>query len=93
LNLTDEDNPIDEISRIETQLEELVGVSERCRKININFHGGNRRRRRIAALYDAWSIRIRSAIASIAAVPGGIASLGSTGRRLGGSNTSSIGLT
>jgi hypothetical protein len=33
LNLTYEDNLIDEISRIETQLEELAVVSERCRKI------------------------------------------------------------
>jgi hypothetical protein len=30
LSLTDEDNPIDEISRIEAQPEELAELSERC---------------------------------------------------------------
>jgi hypothetical protein len=33
LNLMDENNSIDEISRIEARLEELAEVSERCRKI------------------------------------------------------------
>src|ERR1700722_3258310 len=33
LNLMDEDNPIDEISRIEAQLVELAEVSARCRRI------------------------------------------------------------
>ena len=55
-----EDNPIDEISRIEAQLDELAEISERSRKNYTGFQGGNRWRRRIAARYDARPIRIQS---------------------------------
>ena len=33
LNLTDENDPIDEIPQIEARLEELAELSERCRKV------------------------------------------------------------
>jgi hypothetical protein len=79
LNLTDDDNPIDEISRIEAQLEELAEVSERCRKIILVSKAA------IACgvavplfmmlgLFGASPV---AAIGSIAVVLGGIVSLGS----------------
>jgi hypothetical protein len=79
LNLTDEDDPIDEISRIEAQLEELAEVSDRCRKIILvsraAIAGG------IALLLFTMLGLIGSnqvaAIGSIAVVLGGIVSLGS----------------
>ena len=79
LNLMDEDNPIDEISPIEAQLEELAEVSERCRKIILvskaAIAGG------VALLLlmmlGLFGSNQVVAIGSIAVVLGGIVSLGS----------------
>ena len=79
MNVTDEDNLTDEISRIETQLEELAEVSERCRKIilisKVAIAGG------VALLLFAmlgfFGSNQVAAIGSIAVVLGGIVSLGS----------------
>jgi hypothetical protein len=75
----DEDSPIDEISRIEAQLEELAEVSERCRKIILvskaAIVGG------VALLFfmmlGFFGSNQVAAIGSIAVVLGGIVSLGS----------------
>jgi hypothetical protein len=75
----DEDDPIDEISQIETRIEELAEISERCRKVILvsraAIAGG-------AALLLVMMLGLFgssqvAAIASIAAVLGGIVSLGS----------------
>ena len=79
LNLTDEDNPIDEISRIEAQLEELSEVSERCRKVILvskaAIAGGF-----VLPLFTMLGLFGSNQVAvigSIAVVLGGIVSLGS----------------
>ena len=79
LTLIDEDNSIDEISRIEARLDELAEVSERCRKIILvskaAISGG-------AALLLLTMLGLFGSnqvtfIGSIAVVIGGIVSLGS----------------
>jgi len=79
LNLIDEDNPNDEISRIEARLEELAEVSERCRKIilvsKVAIAGGvSLLLVMVLGLFGSNQV---AAIGSIAMVLGGIVSLGS----------------
>ena len=79
MNVTDEDNPIDEISRIEALIEELAGISERCRKIILvskaAIVGG------VALLLfmmlGLFGSNQAATLGSIAVVLGGIVSLGS----------------
>ena len=79
LTLMDEDNPIDEISRIEARLEELAEVSERCRKIilvsKVAIAGGvSLLLVMVLGLFGSNQV---AAIGSIAMVLGGIVSFGS----------------
>jgi len=79
LNLMDEDNPIDEISRIEARLDELAEVSERCRKIILVSKAaiaGGVALLLITMLGLFGSDQV-TALGSIAVVIGGIVSLGS----------------
>ena len=79
MNLTSEDNPSDEIARIEAELEELAEVSERCRKIILIskavIAGG------VALLLfmilGSFGSNQVVGLGSIAVVLGGIVSLGS----------------
>jgi hypothetical protein len=79
LNLSYEDDPPDEISRIEAQIEELAEVSERCRKIILfsktAIAGGV-----VLLLFVVLGLFGSSQVVvlgSIAIVLGGIVSLGS----------------
>ncbi len=79
MNLTYEEDPPDEISRIEAQLEELAEVSERCRKIILVSKAaiaGGIVLLLLMVLGVLGSSQV-AAIGSIAVVLGGIVSLGS----------------
>jgi hypothetical protein len=77
--MTDEDNPVAEISRIEARLDELAEVSERCRKIILfskaAIAGGVALL--LVTILGLFGSNQVTAIGSIAAVIGGIVSLGS----------------
>ena len=79
MTLMDEDNPIDEISRIEARLDELAEVSERCRKIILIskavIAGGVALL--LVTMLGLFGPNQVTAIGSIAVVIGGIVSLGS----------------
>ena len=79
MNLTADDDPTDEISLIEERLEELAEVSERCRKIILvskaAIAGGVALL--LVTMLGLFGSNQAVALGSIAAVLGGIVSLGS----------------
>jgi hypothetical protein len=79
LNLMDEDNPIDEIVRIEAELDELAEVSEQCRKIIMVSKAAIRRRRALLLfmMLGLFGSNQVTALGSIAVALAAIASLGS----------------
>ena len=74
-----EDNPTDEISRIEAQLERLAEVAERCRKIILVSKAaiGGGFAMLLVMMLGLFGSSAAAALGSIAVVLGGIVSLGS----------------
>jgi hypothetical protein len=85
-SLMDEDNPIDEISRIEARLDELAEVSDRCRKSIVvskaAIAGGSALL--LVTILGLFGSNQVTAIGSITVVIGGIVSLGSNVERVRG---------
>ena len=79
MNLTDENDPINQISRIEAQLEELAEIGERCRKVILvskaAIAGGVVLP--LLMMLGLFGSNQVAALGSIAVVLGGIVSLGS----------------
>jgi hypothetical protein len=74
-----EDSPTDEISRIEARLEQLAEVAERCRKIILVSKAaiGGAAAMLLVMMLGLFGSSAAVALGSIAAVLGGIVSLGS----------------
>ena len=79
MNLMDEDDPIDEISRIEARLDELAEVSEQCRKIILVSKAAiaSGVALLLVMMLGLFGSNQVAAIGSIAVVLGGIVALGS----------------
>jgi hypothetical protein len=79
VNVTDEDDPTDEISRIEARLEQLAEVAERCRKIILVSRAAiaGAAALLLGTIFGLVGSSQVTGIGSIAVVLGGIVSLGS----------------
>lgn len=79
MNRTDDDNPVEAISRIEARIDELAGVAERCRKIIVisraAIAGGAALL--VVMLIGPFGSGPVAALGSIALLLGGVVSLGS----------------